>query len=74
MNWRKLGQDEGLLLVLERYQVLFFKDSVQNKVPHSAKCIAEQIKLLRKSGGQEHVTKRNHKEVPFSKSSFTTYL
>ena len=46
MKWKKLTQDQGILSVVEGYQIIFLGEPVQSKFPHSAKMNAEQIQLV----------------------------
>ena len=41
MNWGKLTQDQGILPIVEGYQIPFLREPLHSKLPHSAKMNAE---------------------------------
>ena len=46
MKWKKLAPDQGILSILEGYEIPFLREPVQSKLSHSAKVNAEQIQLV----------------------------
>ena len=46
MKWKKLAPDQGILSILEGYEISFLREPVQSKLSHSTKVNAEQIQLV----------------------------
>ena len=46
MKWKKLAPDQGILSILEGYEIPFLREPVQSKLSHSTKVNAEQMQLV----------------------------